>query len=247
MEIIENINAKEEYLIEKIYDRKNQLKRPSIANIDNLVLVVSEAPRPDLFMIDKLIVYAYKRDIECIVCINKSDIIDKDFIEEIKAQYEPVVKKVLVMSAETGDGVNALRKELKGSLSAFAGQSGVGKSTLLNSLSPEIGAEIGGLNRKSKRGNNTTRHTEIFDIDKGSFIADTPGFMVFDLDGIEPQKLHTFYPEFEEYREDCKYRACYHHNITEKDCAVKRALKAGKISERRYNRYVELYKQIGGK
>ena len=219
-------------------DRKNQFVRPPIANIDVMCIVVTEVPRVDKFLVDKLIIKCTVNKMEPILVINKCDIVSGGFVEEIKAEYGFL--KIYCVSALTGDGVDNLKRELVGRLTAFAGQSAVGKSK----LSAFLGAKAfdGEISVKTMRGKHTTRHTEIHILEGGILVADTPGFSRLDINEVHYKDLKYFYPEFKDFT--CKYNSCDHIDQKICDCAVKVALNDCKINQNRYNRYVKVYKEL---
>lgn len=218
--------------------------RPKVANIDQLIIVIASVPKPDLMLVDKLIIYADSKGIDTLLVINKSDLSNKEFLEDIKKQYESVVEDILIMSAKQMRGLEGLKAKLTNKLSVFAGQSAVGKSTILNSLSAKLDLEVGDLSKKTERGKHTTRTAQIFELDNNTLIIDTPGFSLLDLFEVEPKKLHEYYTEFNAYSNNCKYRACNHVEMSQTECAVKQAITNGELSSERYNRYLEHYKEI---
>lgn len=225
--------------IVRILSRKNFLIRPPVANVDRLVIVIAaSAPEPNTVLIDKMLIQAMQNGIEAVICINKSELASRDDIEEA---YSAAGYTVICVSAEKRENLSALHELTKGRITAFAGASGVGKSSLLNALTG-AGMETGELSEKILRGKNTTRHVELIPIENG-FVFDTPGFTSFEIGKIEPQELYRFYPEIEKYSSMCRYRDCA-HTREQTDCAVKDALEDGKISKIRYDSYCELYKLL---
>lgn len=222
-----------------MHKRKNSIPRPPIANIDKLLIVIAPEPEPDLILVDKLIIYCIINSIEPVVVINKCDLIDNAFLKEIKKQY--YFLKVFDVSAKTSQNINLLKEFICGSFVAVCGQSAVGKSSLLNSIIPNINLDTQGLSRKISRGKHTTRANEIY-FDKDIMIADTPGFSSLELD-IEYKELHLFYPEFDELLGKCRYLDCSH--IKEgKDCEIIKAKESGNINKSRYERYCYLYAKL---
>ncbi len=225
--------------IVRILSRKNFLIRPPVANVDRLVIVIAaSAPEPNTVLIDKMLIQAMQNGIEAVICINKSELASRDDIEEA---YSAAGYTVICVSAEKRENLSALHELTRGRITAFAGASGVGKSSLLNALTG-AGMETGELSEKILRGKNTTRHVELIPIENG-FVFDTPGFTSFEIGKIEPQELYKFYPEIEKYSGMCRYRDCA-HTREQTDCAVKDALEDGKISKIRYDSYCELYKLL---
>lgn len=226
--------------IEKVYDRKNSFIRPAVANIDALVFVAANTnPITDPFLIDRVSVIAEEACCELIVCINKVDI---DPADELYAIYTGSGFTTRRTSAATGEGIPELRAVLDGKICAFTGNSGVGKSSLLNSISPEFNIEVAAVSNKLGRGKHTTRHVELYNIGDATFIADTPGFASFDIkmmQNIEKQELQHDFREFKKYIGNCRFNDCAH--LEEPGCAVTDALRRGKIMPSRYQSYKRLY------
>ncbi|MEX1306902.1 MAG: ribosome small subunit-dependent GTPase A [Eubacteriales bacterium] len=229
--------------IEEILPRKNQLVRPQVVNVDQVMIIVAvKDPKPDLLLIDKLIISAERVGILPILVINKSDLASEVDIESIMAQYTPSYE-VLVTSAKKGEGLSEIKKRLRGNTTCFAGQSAVGKSSILNALFKELGLETGILSKKTARGKHTTRHAELIRPYRvNGMVVDTPGFSLLKNKGIEPATLSHYYPEMREYLGDCKFSSCLHTH--EPKCAVKQAVAEGKINEARYERYKQLMETL---
>lgn len=224
--------------IDEIEPRRNQLVRPSVANIDMLVIVVATlSPEPDLSVIDKMLVNAHINNIEPVICLNKTDLQKR---EDIFSVYKNAGYTVLEVSAQTKDGMAALMSILKGKVTAFAGLSGVGKSSIL-SIVTDSALETGSVSEKIQRGKHTTRHIELFEIDENSYVLDTPGFGSLEAESIECQNLWECFPEMHEVNSYCRFRGCSH--INEPDCAVKNLITEGKLSPSRYESYKEIYNQ----
>ncbi|MGI5978635.1 MAG: ribosome small subunit-dependent GTPase A [Oscillospiraceae bacterium] len=225
--------------VTKIYERKNSFVRPAVANIDCMVVLAAAVnPVTDPFLIDRVTALAGDAGCEVVICINKCDLDPGDRLWGI---YEKTPYTVLRTSAKTGEGVAALREAIRGKLCAFTGNSGVGKSSLLNTLSPALSIEVGEVSDKLGRGRHTTRHVEIYSLGN-AFIADTPGFSSFDMDQtqhIPKENLQYAFPEFEPYLGQCRFDDCTHRQ--EPGCAVLSALGAGEISPSRHASYVRLY------
>jgi ribosome biogenesis GTPase len=227
------------FIITNVLERKNSIPRPPLANIDKLLIVIAPRPEPDYLLVDKLIIYCMQCGIEPVIVINKSDIADSQFIKEIQKEYYFI--KVFVLSATKESGIDNLKDYIRNSLSAVCGQSAVGKSSLLNSIIPNIELETQGLSRKTDRGKHTTRVNELY-IHDGIRLADTPGFSSLELN-IEYDELPLFYPEFDEYLGKCRYLDCSH--IKEgKDCCIVDAVSSGKVNKNRYDRYCALYNKL---
>ncbi|MBQ3108857.1 MAG: ribosome small subunit-dependent GTPase A [Clostridia bacterium] len=227
------------YLLE-ILPRRNSLIRPAVANIDQLLIVLAmSAPKPDLLLTDKLILQCELLGIRPVLALNKCDAAeDAAYIESFCAQYAPTGYPVYRISAATGEGVDALKEQLKGQITCLAGQSAVGKTSLINRLLPGMDLPVGDLAAKTDRGRHTTRHAELWELPDGGYIVDTPGFSLLDPSELEPEELSALYPEMRELRQECRFPGCLH--ASEPDCMVKEALSEGKLSEGRYERYLVL-------
>ncbi len=226
-------------VIEKILERKNYIKRPKMANLTQIILVVSmKLPKPDLLLLDKQLVYAEYMDIKPIICLNKIDLEDEEKIEYIYNLYSKIGYTVIKTDAKNNVGVDQIKKYLQNNITAFSGNSGVGKSTLINSILGKQIAEEGNISSKNKRGKNTTTQVLLYKIGENSYIADTPGFSTFDIREIEKSDLAKYFIEFRPYLADCEYADCSHKK--EEKCGIKRAVQEGKISKDRYERFCEL-------
>lgn len=228
--------------INSILERKNLILRPNVANIDLLIIVLSQVPKPDFILLDKLIINCQIENITPIICINKQDISGKSFIKDIISEYKPLGLKIFITSAKTGKGIKKLKKEIKNKLSSFSGQSAVGKTSILNCLDKNLSLETGELSLKNDRGKHTTRTSQIFKVAKNTYITDTPGFSKIDLEKIEPGKLQEFYPEFIKNANKCKFRGCTH--INEPNCQIKKMADRNELSVNRYDRYLQIYDEI---
>ena len=232
-------------IVEEIYPRKNIFIRPPIANVDLLVIVVSATkPKPNMFIIDRFLVMAEKSNTDILLCINKVDNAKEKDIESLKDIYGNIYKMVFT-SGVSKEGLDELKDLLKGKKTAFAGPSGVGKSTLINALQPGFNLETGAISNKTKRGKHTTRHVEIFDMDFGGMIYDTPGFTSFDILQADEVELQLYYPEIVKYKGKCRYDDCMH--LKEPECKVREALENGEIHPSRYNSYKEQIEEIRNK
>lgn len=221
--------------LEGIGERKSFLVRPPVANIDCVVVVIAAAsPAPDYTLADKLTVTAEKAKIEVIIAVNKTDIASPDDAISI---YEKAGYKTVRVCAESGGGIDGLKALISGKITALAGNSGVGKSSLLNRLGFDV--ETGSVS-KIERGRHTTRHAELFPLDTGGFVIDTPGFSLLEVNDIKADELKEYFPEFGKC-EECRFAGCLHVGAKSKDCAVVRAVSEGEISQTRYNSYTALY------
>lgn len=232
--------------IEEILERKNQLIRPAVSNIDQaLVIFAAAKPEPNLNLLDRFLISMEKQNIETIVCFNKMDEATEEVVERLKNIYNGCGYQVLFTSALLEQGIDGIRELLKDKTSVLAGPSGVGKSSLINLLQPEANMETGSISEKIQRGKHTTRHSELFCIDGTSYIMDTPGFSSLYIDDMEKEELKDYFSEFGQYEDECRFKGCVH--INEPDCGVKQALEEGQISKARYENYVLLYEELKDK
>ncbi len=242
-------------VISEILPRKNALIRPPLSNLDYLFIVFAAArPAPVLETVDKLTAIAYHNGIKPVIIITKSDV-SEDFANELSKIYKTAKIDTFVTSAEDGQGLSELSDYIRtniinGKTAAFAGASGVGKSTLMNALFPSLSLSTGEISRKIERGRHTTRHVEIFEIENGGLLADTPGFSLidfarFDFFGID--ELLPAFPDILAEGGECKYADCAHVGEGEEECSVARAVKAGKIAAQRLGSYRSVYKTLKSK
>ena len=228
-------------MVDAILPRKNQFRRPMVANIDQMVIIASGAiPVTDPFLIDRMAAMAEWKGCEVLLCFNKCDL---DRAEELTALYRTAGFAVLQVSAESGEGIRELAAAVSGKVSAFTGNSGVGKSSILNALQPDFGLQVGEVSEKLGRGRHTTRHVELFPV-AGGLVADTPGFSSFDAEQTETipkEALASAFREFRPYLDLCRFQGCSH--VKEKGCAVREAASGGGIAPSRHKSYIRLYEQ----
>ncbi len=228
--------------IDQILPRISELVRPAIANIDQMVIVLAtKAPNTDFILLDKLLITAEMKKLRVIICINKIDLED-DIANNIRDAYSLAGYKCIEISSVKNIGYELLQEELKNHTSVFAGQSGVGKSTILNHVMDSWVMETGSVSNKIERGKHTTRHAEILELKYGGYIADTPGFSSFELADIQYNELESYYPEFRNHLNTCKFTSCSH--ITEPECQIREAVERGEIDNNRFQRYTQLYKNL---
>lgn len=230
-------------MIERILPRKNSFIRPAVANIDALILFAANVnPVTEPFLIDRVAAIAGDQEVPVVLCINKCDL---DPAVDLSRIYTNAGFPVIRASAETGEGVEELRMLIQGKLTAFTGNSGVGKSSVLNRLCPELALPTGEVSEKLGRGRHTTRHVELYRLDDDTYVADTPGFSSFDTDQMDvilKENLQYAFPDFGEYIGQCQFHDCSHR--AEPGCAVTQALEAGKIEKSRYESYLRLYEKV---
>ena len=229
-------------MVERILPRRNRFVRPAVANVDTLVVFAANVnPVTEPFLIDRVAAIAGDQNVEVIICVNKCDL---DPAEELIRIYRCAGFRCIAASAETGEGVEELRDLIRGKLVAFTGNSGVGKSSILNRLCPELKLPTGEVSEKLGRGRHTTRHVELYDLGEGTYVADTPGFSSFDTDQMDiilKENLQYAFPDFEAYVGSCQFHDCTHRK--EPGCAVTAALAAGEIESTRYDSYLRLYEK----
>ena len=225
--------------LDEVLPRFSQLTRPAVVNVNQVVIVIAaKSPVPDFLLLDKLLVTAAKENIKAVICLNKLDLDMDDEGEKISEAYKNAGYDFIRTSTKTRQGLDKLEDKLRSMVTVFAGQSGVGKSTLLNSILKDLIMETGILSLKNDRGKHTTRHAELIPLVCGGYIVDTPGFSSFELENIEQNELQHYYNEFLELAEDCRFSGCSHAN--EPDCKIKELVSSGTIDAGRYERYIEL-------
>ena len=229
-------------MVEKILPRRNCFVRPAVANVDALVVFAANVnPVTEPFLIDRVAAIAGDQEVEVILCVNKTDL---DPALDLIRIYRNAGFTVISASAETGQGVDALRQLLSGKLTAFTGNTGVGKSSMLNRLCPALSLATGEVSEKLGRGRHTTRHVELYKLDDDTYVADTPGFSSFDTDQMDvilKENLQYAFPDFAPYAGDCQFHDCSHR--WEPGCGVRAALEAGKLEPTRYDSYLKLYEK----
>ena len=229
-------------MVERILPRKNHFIRPAVANVDALVVFAANVnPVTEPFLIDRVAAIAGDQNVDVYLCVNKCDL---DPAMDLVRIYRHAGFPVICTSAETGEGVAELRALLEGKLTAFTGNSGVGKSSILNRLAPELKLETGEVSEKLGRGRHTTRHVELFPLGENTYVADTPGFSSFDTDQMElilKENLQYAFPDFGRFLGKCRFDDCSHRK--EPDCAVRSAVEAGEIEGSRYESYLRLYEK----
>ncbi len=233
-------------VIEEIKTRKTYIKRPKLANITKIIFVISSKhPKPDLLMLDKQLAFAEYLHIEPIIVLNKIDLDEKEEFNKISQTYRDIGYKIIKTNAKEKIGIQELEQELKDNISAFSGNSGVGKSTLINDLFNENITEEGEISQKNKRGKNTTTHIKLYELNKDTYIADTPGFSTFDVYEIPYKELDEYFVEFKNGIENCRYIGCSH--IKEDECGVKDLIEENKIDRQRYENYIKIYEELKDK
>ncbi len=234
---------KKEGIIDSVKERQSYIKRPKIANLTQIIFVISmKIPKPDLLMLDKQLAFAKLNNIKPIICLNKIDLVDSKEVEKIENVYSQIGYKILKTNANEQVGISNLKDILHNNITAFSGNSGVGKSTLINGIFDNKVTKQGLISEKNKRGKNTTTSTYLYKIDKDTYIADTPGFSTFDISEIESRNLYKYFVEFIKPVENCEFVGCTH--IKEENCGIKQAVKDGLISKERYDRFCKIYLEL---
>jgi len=234
-------------VIENVLNRKSELPKPKIANVDQVVLVTTlKEPKVSQIVLDKFLVLSEEAGLQVIIVFNKIDLLDEadlrklEVLEKIYSKYY----RTLRTSALTREGLEELKEVFKGRVSTMAGMSGVGKSSLLNAINPGLRLKIGEISEKLKRGKHTTTTSSLLKFDFGGYVADTPGFANLDISGIEPLELQRYFPEIREFEGMCAFADCLH--VSEPGCYIRRLVKEGKIPSSRYENYLKMLKEIQG-
>jgi ribosome biogenesis GTPase len=229
--------------ITEIFQRKNELIRPAVANIDQALIVFAmKDPKPNLNLLDRFLMMMLKQDVPTIICFNKKDITKEEEQSKLEEIYKDCGCEVVFTSTYTEEGVHFIKELLDGKTTALAGPSGVGKSSLLNKIAPKAAMETGVVSEKIRRGKHTTRHSELIHVENHTYVMDTPGFSSLFTNMFEKEEVKDYFYEFRQYDEYCRFQGCMH--ISEPDCAVKEALQEGKIHPVRYDNYKLIYEEI---
>ena len=240
-EIIDN--EKKEAVITKILERKVYIKRPKISNITQMIYILSSKdPKPDLLMLDKELAFSEYLGIKSVIILNKIDLDKNKDFKEIAKIYKDIGYKVIQTNAKEKIGIEDLKTAMNSEINVFSGNSGVGKSTLINAIFEKNQAQEGEISQKNKRGKNTTTNVKLYEIDKSTYIADTPGFSTFDISEIESNKLAEYFKEFKKYIKFCEFIGCTH--IKEQNCGIKEAVEKGNIIKERYQRFCKIYNEL---
>lgn len=236
--VVSSGDGQDQGVIEEILERKNVFIRPPVSNVDCFVIVMAAAePSPNFLILDQFLVMAEQEQTDAVICINKVDLAEEKTLSELCDIYEGLYPLHFVCG-RSGQGTEKLAQTAAGRNVALAGPSGVGKSTILNQLLGKKRMQTGEISQKTRRGRHTTRHVELFPMEEGGMLFDTPGFTSFDILNADESELFYFFPEMEACAGKCRYDNCRH--VSEPDCAVREALAAGKIHPSRYRSYIEM-------
>lgn len=236
----ENVNSG---YIEEIKNRKNEMKRPPVSNVDQIIIVFAITnPEPSFLLLDKLLIASELNNLNPVICFNKVDLANDETIEKYSKIYEDTGYKIVFTSKYDKKLLHDFEEMLKDKITLFSGPSGVGKSSLMNAIDANFQLQTGEISDKLKRGKHTTRHAEIYKLGFGGFVVDTPGFSSFDIDEIGKERLTEYYPEIKKYSYECRFRDCVHDK--EPDCMVKQAVEDGLISRIRYTNYLKILEEL---
>ena len=240
-EIVDEENKKA--VITEIEERKVYIKRPKLANITQLIFVLSsKEPKPDLLMLDKQLAFAEFLNIKSVIILNKIDLDKKHEFTQIENTYKKIGYKVLQTNAKEKIGIEELKEVMQNEVNAFSGNSGVGKSTLINGIFKDNITQEGEISKKNKRGKNTTTAIKMYELEKNTWIADTPGFSTFEIEEIESKDLDKYFKEFQDEIVNCEFIGCTH--IKEQNCGIKNAVEEGRIDIGRYERFCKIYEEL---
>lgn len=241
----DNVTIEDDVIVE-IDERKNDLIRPAVANVDQaMVIFAGMSPEPNLNLLDRFLVMMQAQGVPVIICFNKNDLVEDKRSRELTGIYTQAGYRVLSFSVKEDEELTGINELLQGKTTVLAGPSGVGKSSFINRIVPGALMETGGISEKIQRGKHTTRHSELFCVSEGTYIMDTPGFSSIYIDDIEEKDLKDYFPEFAKYEDGCRFLGCVH--VGERDCAVKDAVADGSIPEVRYENYKLLYEELKNK
>ena len=230
-------------IIEEILPRTTLLQRPLVANVDQVILTFAAInPNINFDLLDKFLVLAEKSNLHILICINKVDLVELDELKEKLSTYYSIGYNIKLISAQTGYNIENFKNELLGKISVFAGPSGVGKSSILNSISPNLKLTTGELSEKIARGKHTTRYAELLSLEENTFVVDTPGFSFTEFEHISESELPYYFPEFNDFIGKCKFNTCIHDK--EPNCAIKEGVTEGLITTERYNSYLQILNEI---
>ena len=232
--------------VDRILPRKNELIRPAVANVDQaMVIFAADFPKPNFSLLNRFLIMMERRNVSVVICFNKMDLLEEKDIQRLHEIYEPAGYRVLTISVKQKKGIEEVQALLDHKVTVVAGPSGVGKSSLTNSLQRDVEMETGEISKKLNRGKHTTRHSQLIELGDDSWFVDTPGFSSLYLEDMEKEELRLYFPEFDPYEGQCRYQGCTHTH--EPGCAVKEALSEGKIEKLRYEGYLELYEELKDK
>lgn len=232
--------------IDQVLERKNELIRPAVANIDQALVIFSmTGPEPNLNLLDRFLIMMQQKEIPGILVFNKCDLVGEEQRERLRSVYEKSGCKILFVSAKKQQGIGEIKELLEKKTTTVAGPSGVGKSSLINLLQSSVNMETGSISEKIQRGKHTTRHAEFIFMGEDTYILDTPGFSSLAVFDMEKEELEQYYPEFEEYKENCRFHGCSHTH--EPGCRIKEAVEEGNINKERYHNYLLIYEELKNK